>query len=93
MSGTVIASTPWSRTALRNFAHQYPDELAAIEEAIPDGHYIVFGAARRPGDWTMVLMREDDQAPTREVARAVHQTTIQSGCYAAIHAGKVAANA
>ena len=60
MSGTVRAGTPWTRTALADFALNRPDALADIEARMPDGmHVSLFcGSKPRPLGAILVLGRE-----------------------------------
>ena len=90
MTGTVRAATPWTRTALRNFTYAYPDALAEIEAKIPAEHWLVLIAAgHRPGQWGAILTSAQGQ-----VARTTGTyPTVGMACWAAIEAGKVAANA
>lgn len=62
----IYGASPWTRTAVKNLT---PDELAAIDEVLPEGMFVTLGCGRRPGNWVIHLMQGD-----REVAvvRDVH---------------------
>jgi hypothetical protein len=91
LSGYIEGGAPWTRAAIRDYRSRYPDALAAIETAIPDGGYLVLTSGRRYGSWGAVLMADNDQAPPREVGRASGCPTLSQACYAALEAGRVKA--
>lgn len=88
-AGTVHTGTPWTREALRQFAHQHPDTLAAVEAAIPEGHWLVLtagGRAGRYGIWGAHLVNASG-----EVARSGEHLSVTAALYDALRAGKVTA--
>lgn len=64
MSGTIHGAAPWTRLALRQFAHDEPDLLASIEADIPDGHHVTLTCGGRPRPLGAVLV-----GPSGEVGR------------------------
>ena len=91
MIGTVAGAAPWTKDAIRQLRHRYPDTLARIEAAIPADSYIVLTASRTRGPWGAVLMAGDDQAPPREVARTTGHPTINAACWGVLYAAGVTA--
>ncbi len=90
MSANVGLSTPWAREA---WAALGADRQAAIEAAVPEGHFLSLGAGRSRGDWTASLFRGELTGRERPVEVAVvrHRPTFESACWHAIYAGKVTA--
>ena len=79
----IQGASPWTRTAVANLT---PDEFAEIEATVPDGMYAVLLCGRRPGDWSVSLLRavENGQRPQAvEVAR-VKCLDIVNGVRAAV---------
>lgn len=84
MSGTVKGGGPWMRRAIAEFGHQYPDELAALEEAIPDGHHIDLFCGRYPRPLGANLVGPAT-LPDRRVARVEPgYPTVMAACYAVL---------
>jgi hypothetical protein len=84
MSGHIHGATPWTRRALYDLQESHPDVLRTIEEAIPDGCWLVLLATGRPGPWRAAMWnraglvaRTDDAHPT-----------VTSALFAAIWAAK-----
>lgn len=84
MSGTIVGAAPWTREAIRQYHHRYPDAFAAMEAAIPDGLGVVITAGRSPGQWGAVL-REARSATEVDRVPSEHNT-IASAVYAVLAA-------
>lgn len=89
MSGRAHPATPWAREA---WAALSEERRAAVEAAIPDGHFLSMGAGRHRGDWTIHLMRGEPvsrEQPVYPVEVAVVRglPRIEAACYAAIFEG------
>ena len=81
----MVGGAPWTRNAIRQYRHRYPEATATLEARIPDGMSVLIIADRRPGQWGAVLT-----TGWREIARTERSyPTITAAAYAAIHAGEV----
>lgn len=82
----VRSSTPWGREAIRQFVHQYPDEAASIDSAVPENHYVLIVAtAGIRGRWTGILVREEG-LHTTEVRRTLGPS-FAAACWGVIREG------
>lgn len=89
MSGKVTSAAPWMKRALADFSGQYPDALAALEDAIPDGCHINLICNGRPRPLGAILW---DDVAHREVARVEPgYPTVSGACYAALAAARTVA--
>lgn len=72
--------TPWTRQALKEFAHYHPDEHAALLDSIPEGHRITLICGYRPRPLGAIL-----NGPDGAVARVEPRYhTVSAACYAVL---------
>lgn len=55
MSGRLGLTTPWARRYMTD------EDRVILESLVPDGYTVTVGARYKPGEWTLVLTR--DQTP------------------------------
>lgn len=79
----IFGGSTWTRTAIVNLS---PDELAAIEAALPPGMTVTLGAQYRPGQWVIHLMLKG-----KPVLRVDGVRNIPNGVVTAVKRWKAAA--
>lgn len=89
MSGKVRGGAPWMRDAIRNFAGQYPDTLAAVEESIPDKHHVSLTCGGRPRPLGAILVDDEHQREVCRVEPAYH--SVGAAVYAVLNAARTVA--
>jgi hypothetical protein len=78
----IHGGSPWTRTAIKNLS---ADELEAIDAMLPEGMFVTLGAARRPGNWRVHLMRENGTRYPDIIGRVEDVHYIPNGVRTAVH--------
>ena len=78
----IHGGSPWTRRAIADLS---ADELEAIDAMLPEGMYVTLGAARRPGNWRIHLMRENGTRYPELIGRVEDVHYIPNGVQTAVN--------